>query len=160
MGTGGVEAGDDDPLLDAMTRDRDGQRGRGGRRFQFHDQRQRAGQRLHDFVEGGHHDAAITPRKSATMIRRKASAGVVPPERVERLCCHGAAPAGGPVDRQVVHEQQHAVARYLHVELDGIHAERDRLLQRLEGVLRGMRTIAAMSDYGMGAGVEQNHRST
>ena len=51
-------------------------------------------------------------------------------------------------------------ARVLDVELDGIHAERDRLLQRLEGVLRGMRTIAAMSDHGMGAGIEQNHRST
>ena len=133
------------------------QRGRRRRRFQFHDQRQRARQGVHDLVEGRYQDAAITPRVRATAVKCEAGTGIVRPKGLEGLCGDRALPARRTIDRQVVHEQQHAVARDLHVELDGFYTECDRLLQRHDRILGCMRAVATMSDHGTGVRIEQDH---
>jgi hypothetical protein len=52
-----------------------------------------------------------------------------------------------------VEQHRHAIGRELHVEFDVAHAERDRGLERLEGVLGELGRVSAMgNDFWQGLG--------
>jgi hypothetical protein len=54
-----------------------------------------------------------------------------------------------------VHDHDPAVRRHAHIELQGIHARRNRLPEGLERILRRLRRVAAVADDGAEGGIEE-----
>lgn len=83
------------------------------------------------------------------MISSEAGAGIMRSQRSEGVRRDWPRSTGRPVNGEVMHQQEHTIARELHIELHGIGTEGDRLGQRFERILGGKRAIAAMSDHRM-----------
>ena len=88
------------------------------------------------------------------MISGKVGASIVRSQRSKGVRRDWPRTTGRPVNGEVMHQQEHTIARELHIELHGIGTERDRLGQRYESILGGTRAISAMSDHRMRGGIK------